>query len=118
MVAQQIRDDGLALAPLIRSLTTGEHAVIRTQETAVVPGAVAGMTPTAFQHNLQHDGVMHRLNIFKAGSTDNTPLVSDEDKVAVEDLGSVCYSVAVRHGFMDIPNIPAVLAPVETRIPG
>ena len=117
MVVQQIRDDSLALAPLIKSLTTGEHAVIRTEGTAVFPGGVADMTPTAFLHNLKHNGVMHRINIFMAGSTDNTPHVSDEDKIAVEDLGSGCYSVTVRHGFMEIPNVPAVLALVSKRIP-
>ena len=117
MVVQQIKNDSLELAPLIKSLTTGEHPVMRTQGTAVFPGGVADMTPTAFLHNLKHNGVMHRINIFMAGSTDNTPLVADEDKVAVKDLGNGCYSVAVRHGFMEIPNIPAVLRLLEKRLP-
>lgn len=60
---------------------------------------------------------MHRINIFMAGSTDNTPHVSDEDRVSVRDLGDGCYSIAVRHGFMEIPNVPAVLRLVEKRIP-
>ncbi|WP_425306921.1 KUP/HAK/KT family potassium transporter [Caballeronia zhejiangensis] len=75
------------------------------------------MTHTAFLHNLKHNGVMHQVKLFMSGSTDNTPHVSDQDKIAVEDLGSGCYSVAVRHGFIEIPNIPAVLALVETRVP-
>ncbi|SAK60792.1 potassium uptake protein [Caballeronia ptereochthonis] len=118
MVVQQIRDDSLELAPLIQSLTTGEHPVMRTQGTAVFPGGVADMTPSAFLHNLKHNGVMHQINIFMAGSTDNTPHVSDDDKVALKDLGNGCYSVAVRHGFMEIPNIPDVLRLLERRIPG
>lgn len=118
MVVQQIRNDSLELAPLIQSLTTGEHPVMRTQGTAVFPGGVADMTPSAFLHNLKHNGVMHQINIFMSGSTDNTPHVSDDDRVALKDLGNGCYSVTVRHGFMEIPNIPNVLRLLERRIPG
>ena len=116
-VAEQIRSDSLELAPLIKSLTSSENAVLRTHGTAVFPGGVADMTPTAFLHNLKHNGVMHRINIFMAGSTDNTPHVSDEERIAVEDLGNGCYSAAVRHGFVEIPNVPAVLKLLEKRIP-
>ncbi|SIT45812.1 putative potassium transport system protein kup 2 [Paraburkholderia piptadeniae] len=115
MVVQQIKNDSLPLAPLISSLT--EHPVLRAQGTAVFPGGVADMTPSAFLHNLKHNGVMHRINIFMAGETDSTPHVSDKDRVSVKDLGNGCYSVAVRHGFMEIPNVPAVLRLVEKRIP-
>ncbi|WP_439899872.1 potassium transporter Kup [Paraburkholderia phymatum] len=115
MVVQQIRNDSLPLAPLISSLT--EHPVLRAQGTAVFPGGVTDMTPSAFLHNLKHNGVMHRINIFMAGATDNTPHVPDEDRVSVKDLGNGCYSVAVRHGFMEIPNVPTVLRLVEKSIP-
>lgn len=117
LLVQQIRSDSLPLAPLVKSLTAGEHPVLRTQGTAVFPGGVADATPSAFLHNLKHNGVMHRVNIFMAGSTDNTPHVSDEEKVAVNDLGNGCYTVLVRHGFMEIPNVPAVLKLVERHIP-
>ncbi|MFM0053886.1 potassium transporter Kup [Caballeronia grimmiae] len=117
MVVQQIKKDSLELAPLIKSLTTGNHPVMRTQGTAVFPGGVNGMTPTAFLHNLKHNGVMHRINIFMAGSTDNIPHVSDEDRVSVKDLGNGCYAVSVRHGFMEIPNVPVILKLLEERIP-
>ncbi|KIG01697.1 potassium transporter Kup [Caballeronia concitans] len=116
-IVQRIKSESLELAPLIKSLTAGEHPVMRTQGTAVFPGGVARMTPTAFLHNLKHNGVMHRINIFLAGSTDNTPHVSDDVRVSVESLGHGCYAVTVRHGFMEIPNVPAILELVEKQIP-
>lgn len=56
--------------------------------TAVFPGGVAGMTPTAFMHNLKHNRVLHKTNIFLAGTTDNVPHVRDADKAMVEDLAT------------------------------
>jgi KUP system potassium uptake protein len=75
------------------------------------------MTPSAFMHNLKHNRVMHGINIFMAGRTDNVPHVHDDQKVTVEDLGYGCYSVTVRNGFMEIPNVPAILLLVAKKIP-
>jgi KUP system potassium uptake protein len=75
------------------------------------------MTPSAFMHNLKHNRVMHRINLFMAGMTDNVPHVHDEQRVTVEDLGHGCYSVNVRNGFMEIPNVPAILLLVAKAIP-
>jgi KUP system potassium uptake protein len=75
------------------------------------------MTPSAFMHNLKHNRVMHRVNLFLAGTTENVPHVADEQKVDVQDLGYGCYSVVVRHGFMEIPNVPAILQLITQRVP-
>jgi KUP system potassium uptake protein len=83
----------------------------------VFPGGVAGMTPSAFMHNLKHNRVMHGTNIFMAGMTENVPHVHDEEKITVENMGYGCYAVNVRHGFMEIPNVPAVLLLVAKAIP-
>jgi KUP system potassium uptake protein len=84
----------------------------------VFPGGVAGMTPTAFMHNLKHNRVLHKTNIFLAGTTDNVPHVRDADKAVVEDLGDGCYAVRVRHGFMEIPDVPVLLTLIQKQIPG
>ncbi|MFM0631791.1 KUP/HAK/KT family potassium transporter [Paraburkholderia xenovorans] len=97
------------LAPLIHSLCDGAHSPPRVNGTAVFPGGVADMAPNAFLHNLKHNGVMHQVNIFLAGTTDNVPHVPDEKKAAVVDLGHGCYAVTVHHGFMEIPNVPRFL---------
>lgn len=114
---ERMRSDNLPLASLIHSLCDGAHSPPRTNGTAVFPGGVAGMAPSAFLHNLKHNGVMHQFNIFMAGTTDNVPHVPDEQKAVVEDLGHGCYSVVVRHGFTEIPNVPRVLEFVQKQIP-
>ena len=78
---------------------------------------VVDMAPSAFLHNLKHNGVMHQVNIFLAGTTDNVPHVPDQRKAVVVDLGHGCYAVTVRHGFMEIPNVPAILELAQKQMP-
>lgn len=117
MVVERMKTDNLPLPELIHSLCDGAHSPHRIEGTAVFPGGVAGMTPAAFMHNLKHNRVMHQTNIFLAGTTDNVPHVPDDSKAVVQDLGHGCYSVMVRHGFMEIPNVPAILLLVQRQIP-
>lgn len=113
----RMKAENLPLKDVIHSVCQGSHPPARVEGTAVFPGGVAGMTPTAFMHNLKHNRVLHQTNIFLAGTTDNTPHVKEADRVTVEDLGDGCYSVAVRHGFMEIPDVPALLVLVQKQIP-
>ena len=76
------------------------------------------MTPSSFLHNLRHNGVMHHVNIFVAGSTETVPHVPDERKAIVRNIGHGCYSLTVRHGFMEIPNVPSLLELAQKQIPG
>ena len=108
----------MPLKDIIHSLCGSSHPPARVEGTAVFPGGVAGMTPTAFMHNLKHNRVLHRTNIFLAGTTDNVPHVKEADRSLVEDLGDGCYAVTVCHGFMEIPDVPALLSRVQKQIPG
>jgi KUP system potassium uptake protein len=114
---ERMKTDNIPLAGLIKSLCGGSHPPPRVDGTAVFPGGVAGMTPSAFMHNLKHNRVMHSINIFMAGMTDNVPHVHDDQKVTVEDMGYGCYSVTVRNGFMELPNVPGILLLVAKKIP-
>jgi KUP system potassium uptake protein len=116
MVVERMRKESLPLPEFIHSLCDGARPPPRVEGTAVFPGGVAGITPFAFMQNLKHNHVLHRINIFLAGTTDNVPRVPDDERSVVEDIGHGCYSVTVRHGFMELPNVPAVLL-VEKHIP-
>jgi len=115
---ERMKAENPPLKEIIHSLCRSSHPPARVEGTAVFPGGVAGMTPTAFMHNLKHNRVLHRTNIFVAGTTDNVPHVREADRAQVEDLGDGCYAVTVRHGFMEIPDVPALLSLVQKQIPG
>jgi len=115
---ERMKSENLPLQDIITSLCRGSHPPSRVEGTAVFPGGVAGMTPTAFMHNLKHNRVLHRTNMFLAGTTANVPHVRDAEKATVQDLGDGCYAVTVRNGFMDTPDVPALLMLIQKQIPG
>ncbi|WP_418939812.1 KUP/HAK/KT family potassium transporter [Paraburkholderia bryophila] len=116
-VVERMKSDHTPLAPLIHSLCDGAHSPSRVNGAAVFPGGVVDMAPTAFLHNLKHNEVMHQYNIFLAGTTDNVPHVPDEKTAVVVDLGHGCYAITVHHGFMEIPNVPAILELAQKQMP-
>lgn len=118
MVVSQMNTESKPLPEFIHSLCEGTNPPSQVAGTAVFPGGIAGLTPVAFMNNIKHNHVLHKINLFLAIATENAPRVPDEEKAVVTDLGHGCYSVAVRHGFMEIPDVPTILRQIETQISG
>jgi KUP system potassium uptake protein len=51
--------------------------------------------------------------------TEEIPAVPEAERVTVKDLGSGFFQVIARYGFMETPNVPAMLASLpKRRLPG
>ena len=81
-----------------------------------VSGAAVFMTPDPFGaspvllHHLKHNKVLHERVILMSVESEEIPTVRAEDRVEWSDLGEGFYQVIARYGFMETPNVPAVLA--------
>ena len=115
LLRARVSAENLPLKDGIAALCNETPPPSRVRGTAVFPGGVEDRTPTAFVHNLKHNHVLHARNIFVAGSTANVPYVSE--KTTVTDLGEECYALTVHYGFMELPDIPAILKSIEGQIP-
>lgn len=81
----------------------------RVPGTAVFMTGNPGVTPPALVHNLTHNKVLHEKVIFLSVLTEEVPRVPLRERISVEELGQGFYAVTARYGFMQDPNIPAVL---------
>jgi KUP system potassium uptake protein len=72
--------------------------------------------PVALLHALKHYKVLHQRAIMMQVDTEDVPHVPDDRRFEIEELGKGFYTMRVRYGFMDEPNIPRVLA--QARIGG
>ncbi|MDX9836113.1 MAG: potassium transporter Kup [Azoarcus sp.] len=81
-----------------------------------VPGTAVFLTnwlesvPRALLHNLFHNKVLHERVVLLKVETTDTPWVSDEQRLEVEQLDYGFWRVLVRYGFKEDPDIPAALA--------
>lgn len=75
-----------------------------------------GTVPPALLQNLKHNHVIHEEKVFLTVVTEEVPRVAPEDRVEAKDLGDGFWSVVGHYGFMETPNVPALL--LKARIEG
>jgi len=84
-----------------------------------VPGTAVFMTsnptgvPVVLLHHLKHNKVLHQTVVIMSIEGEEFPQVPAEERVTVEVLGDGFYKVVGRYGFMETPDVPALLASVE-----
>jgi len=83
---------------------------------ARVPGTAIFMTrdlrrvPVALLHALKHYKVLHQRVIVMQVDTEDVPHVPDEQRLEIGELANGFYTIHIRYGFMDEPNVLRALA--------
>jgi KUP system potassium uptake protein len=81
----------------------------RAAHTAVFLTGDPQGTPHALLHNIKHNQVVHQQTIFLTLVTDDVPVVPESERLAVKPLGQGFFRVVAHHGFMEVPNAPALI---------
>jgi KUP system potassium uptake protein len=77
--------------------------------TAIFLTATPDVTPHALLHSLKHYRTLHERVVFLTVEMRDVPWVPFEERVVVEKLGSSCWRVRVRYGFMNPPDVMRAL---------
>jgi KUP system potassium uptake protein len=108
LVVREIKQGGLALLPFIDNIT--EHPPLRVPGTAVFLTANQHAVPHALLHNLKHNKVLHERNVMLTVDMLETPVAESGERIHLSPLGSDFYSLELRFGFAEDPNIPLALS--------
>jgi KUP system potassium uptake protein len=81
----------------------------RAARTAVYMVANPKPVPRALLHNLKHNLTLHEKNLVVTVNFLDMPYLENEKRVEVEDLTQNFWKVRVQFGFMEEPDVPAVL---------
>jgi len=68
------------------------------------------VAPMALLHNLKHNKILHKRIVCMHLKFENFPKLRNDERLIVKHLGSNFYTIVVRYGFQEEPNIPRVLA--------
>jgi KUP system potassium uptake protein len=88
---------------------------LETSSLPRVPGTAVFLTgdpqgtPHALLHNVKHNKVVHEQTVFLTLVTEDVPYVAPSDRVTLRALPQGFFRVIVHHGFMEMPNVPALL---------
>jgi KUP system potassium uptake protein len=90
-----------------------------------VPGTAVFMTshsdgvPPVLLHHLKHNKVLHERVLLVSIVTESVPYVPERARATVRSLGAGLHQVVGRYGFIQTPNVPALLAGLpQGAIPG
>ena len=106
--------DALPLADFVARIAEKQKAgnggaARRVPGTAVFLSQRADAVPHALLHNLKHNHVLHERIAIVTVETADRPWVPLAERVDFEKLGCGFYRIVARYGFMQSPNVPAVL---------
>ena len=108
LLSSKMREDALDLPSFLEAIFVAPPA--RVDGTAVFLTAETGTVPNALLHNLKHNKVLHRQNLFVTVQHHEVPWVSMSKRLQTEDLGNDCWQVVINYGFKNDPNVPKALA--------
>jgi KUP system potassium uptake protein len=115
-LAEQRASRARPLADFLHEALDCPEPASRVPGTAVYPGSTPGATPSALTSNVRHNRVLHRTVIVFANRSESAPRVDEHTRIEVRDLGAGCYEIISRHGFVERPNLPHLLASLDGQL--
>jgi KUP system potassium uptake protein len=85
----------------------------RAHGASIFMNAIAGNVPPALLQNLKHNGVLHETVVLLTLATERVPYIHANERIEVASLGNGFWRVTGRYGFMEHPNVPALLRLAE-----
>jgi len=117
VLAEQLRAAGLPLELFLTEIA--RKTPVRVPGTAVFMTSNVGSVPPVLLHHLKHNKVLHERVLLVSLLTEEIPSVPEAERVAVRELGCGFHQVISRYGFMETPDVPAMLESIPKRdVPG
>jgi KUP system potassium uptake protein len=91
-------------------LSNSFSSVQRVPGTAIYMTSDPSLVPSALFHNLKHFKVMHAQTVFLHVVTEDVPRIAQSQRLAVQQLDDSVFTVTVRFGFREEPNVMNALA--------
>ncbi|WP_309670657.1 potassium transporter Kup, partial [Gemmatimonas sp.] len=105
---QLLQRAGLPLDLMLDEL--GRRPAPRVPGTAVFLTSDSKGAPVVLLHLLKHNKALHQQVVLLSITASNVPTVPREERVTVSSLDHGFWRVTARYGFMESPDVPAVLA--------
>jgi KUP system potassium uptake protein len=111
ILAQRLQTEVLPLERFLQEVKT--HQPLRVPGTAVFMYGHPTGTPPALRLNFKHNKVLHERIVVLTVVTEERAHVPPRERIAFTPLGEAFYHVVAHYGFMESPDIPAILNQVK-----
>ena len=107
LMREALQADAFKLSEFLDAVFIAPPA--RVDGTAVFLTSENGNVPNALLHNLKHNKVLHKQNLFVTVRSHEVPWIDVEKRLEFEPLGHDCWQVIVNYGFKNDPDLPKAL---------
>jgi KUP system potassium uptake protein len=111
LIKQKIQADAVDLPSFLDAVFA--YPPTRSEGSAAFLTASPGVVPNALLHNLKHNKVLHKINLFLTVQNEEIPKVAPQDRVSIAALGNDCWQVVIKFGFLDDLDIPKGLQQIS-----
>ena len=113
LLAERRAGDAKELRQFVAALDPERPA--RIDGTAIFLTSDLTQVPTALRRALKHYKGLHQRVIMMQVDTEDVANVPDEKRLEIAELGKGFYTIRLRYGFMDEPNVLRALAQCRAR---
>lgn len=103
----KLKADAFPVEDFLASLS---DRVPRVPGTAVFLTGTSEGVPIALLHNMKHNKIIHERVVLVTVLVEETPFVTEENRLEHKLLAPNFHRLFIRYGFMESPNVPKALA--------
>jgi KUP system potassium uptake protein len=107
LLGEELGRNRVAMEPFVRDIQ--KHPPVRAAGIAVFMDSHRTGVPRTLLHNLKHNRVLHETVVLLTVVTEEVPRVPSEERIDLEEVGAGFFRVVAHYGYMESPNVPAVL---------
>ncbi len=108
LITEQRSRDAMPLDTFVAALNP--ERPVRVPGTAIFLTRDLTQVPVAMLHALKHTKALHERVVIMQVDTEGVPHVPDDGRLEIAEIGKGFYTMRVRYGFMDEPNVMRALA--------
>jgi KUP system potassium uptake protein len=112
ILAARLREGALSPELFVQSIKI--RPPVRVPGTAVFMHRASDGIPPALLHSLKHYKALHEKVILLTIVAEEVAHLGGEERMQMEELGAGIIRVTGRYGFMEEPDVPALLATLKT----
>ena len=111
ILTSRLAESALDADSFVRELAS--KRVHRVRGTAIFMTRQQEGIPTALLHNIKHNKIVHEKVVLLSVNVEESPHLATDERIEWVELGEGVYRLIARFGFMEDPNIPALLEQIK-----
>ena len=111
ILSQRLADQSMSIDDFLGQLAGNK--IPRVPGTAIFMSRQSAGVPTTLLHNIKHNKIVHQRVVLMTVETEDRSHLAENERAEWTELGYGVYRLVLHFGYMEDPDIPALLARLD-----